>query len=34
MGTSNGFMTVDEVAQWRRLIWGMDKTPEKIANIN
>ena len=34
MGTSNGFMTVDEVAQWRQLIWGMDKTPEKIANIN
>ena len=27
MGTSNGFMTVEQVAQWRDLIWG---TGEKI----
>ena len=22
MGTSNGFMTVEQLEQWRRLIWG------------
>ncbi len=25
MGTSNGFMTVEQVEQWRRLIWGLNK---------
>lgn len=27
MGTSNGFMTVDQLEQWRNLIWGIKKTP-------
>ena len=22
MGTSNGFMTVEQLEQWRKLIWG------------
>ncbi len=27
MGTSNGFMTTEQVEQWRNLIWGIAKTP-------
>ncbi|SFP78565.1 ribokinase [Butyrivibrio proteoclasticus] len=27
MGTSNGFMTVEQLEQWRNLIWGIKKTP-------
>ena len=27
MGTSNGFMTTDQLDQWRNLIWGIGKTP-------
>lgn len=27
MGTSNGFMTTEQVEQWRNLIWGITKTP-------
>ncbi len=26
MGTSNGFMTTDQLEQWRNLIWGIKKT--------
>ena len=25
MGTSNGFMTTDQLEQWRNLIWGIKK---------
>ena len=27
MGTSNGFMTIEQLEQWRNLIWGIKKTP-------
>ena len=26
MGTSNGFMTTDQLEQWRNLIWGIKKS--------
>ena len=26
MGTSNGFMTTDQLDQWRNLIWGIKKS--------
>jgi ribokinase len=26
MGTSNGFMTTDQLGQWRNLIWGIQKS--------